>query len=388
MKVPFAKPHFPEPDIEEILNKIREVIKSGWLTSGRYVEELESQFADVVGSTDAVALNSCTASLHAILLGLDIGLGDEVIVPDNTFVATANSVWYTGARPVLADSHPETYNLSPKDVEKKISPRTKAIIPVHLAGNPCDMKELTEIAEDHHLLLVEDCAHAHGAEYRGKRCGTLGSAAAFSFYATKIITAGEGGMVTTNDAGLAEKIRKIRNHGRGGFGPVEITDLGYNYRMPNIQAIIALSQLSHLHDFVEQRRAVARSYNSIINKIPWLQRQFVRAENLCSYYVYLAKLTEGAPINRDELVEELGRRGVSTSILYHPIHGQPLYSKMDSENDSYPVADELGRTSFALPMFNGMTDEQLDYVGLQVEDIAGLGREQYANIKHVQQESF
>src|SRR5438309_5616334 len=176
VKIPFSKPFFDDKDLNEILANMRTVLTSGWLTSGKNVEALEKDFAEAVGTSHAVALNSCTAALHAILLSLDIRSGDEVIVPSNTFVATANAALYTGAKPVFADSDPETFNISPEDVELKISDKTKAIIPVHLAGNPCDMKRLSEIAQDHHLSLVEDCAHSHGAKTQKENCCTSGKA--------------------------------------------------------------------------------------------------------------------------------------------------------------------------------------------------------------------
>src|SRR5436309_1143860 len=328
MKVPFSKPFFDPEDLDEILANMKTVLISGWLTSGKNVEALEKGFVETVGTKHAVALNSCTAALHAILLSLDMKPGDEVIVPSDTFVATANAALYTGARPVFADSDPETFNLSPEDVELKISEKTRAIIAVHLAGNPCNMKQLSEIAQDHQLSLVEDCAHAHGSKTQGKNCGTFGVAGAFSLYATKIITAGEGGMVTTDDEKIAERIKRIRTQGRGGVGPVETTGLGYNYRLSDIHAVVGLSQLKHLSEFISQRQQVARSYDHFLSNTGWARPQLVRAEDVCPYYVYMLKLAKDAPLQRDELAARLSEKGIGTSVLYYSVHNQPFYKNV------------------------------------------------------------
>ena len=380
MKVPFSKPFFDSEDLNEILANMKTVLTSGWLTSGKNVEALEKGFAERVGTRHAVALNSCTAALHAILLSLDMKPGDEVIVPSDTFVATANAALYTGAKPVFADSDPETFNLSPDDVERKISSKTRAIIAVHLAGNPCDMKQLSEIAQDHRLSLVEDCAHAHGSKTQGKNCGTLGEAGAFSLYATKIITAGEGGMVTTDNEKIAERIKRIRTHGREGVGPVETTGLGYNYRLSDIHAVIGLSQLKHLPEFIAQRQQLARSYDSFLSNTSWARPQVVRSGNVCSYYVYLLKLAEDAPHQRDELAARLSQKGIGTSVLYYPIHTQPFYKGLLDRDPECPVAEELGKRTIALPMYNGMSNDELEFVKQAWREISELTLEQHASV--------
>ena len=369
-KVPFSKPYFTDKDISEITSGIEKVLRSGWLTSGLNVQELEEQFAKFIGTSYAVALNSCTAALHAILLALDVKSGDEVIVPSNTFVATANAALYVGAKPVFADSDPETFNISSDDVQNRISGKTRAMIAVHVGGNPCDMKELSELAEDYKILLIEDAAHAHGAEYRGFNCGTFGVAGAFSFYPTKVMTAAEGGIVTTNRKDLAERIRMIRNHGRAGYGPREIVELGYNYRLSEVHAVIGLSQLKHMNGFIRQRNLVAKIYDEGLSRIHWIKPQYIRGGNLCSYYAYIVKLTEDAPVTRDKLVEKLKDYGAMTSVLYHPVHLQPLYvNRFNNQAHMLPVAEDLGRTSFALPMYNGMSVDEANYV---VDAVKGL----------------
>lgn len=369
-KVPFSKPCFTDEDLGEISSAVEKVLRSGWLTSGPNVQKLEEQFSKFIGTSYAVALNSCTAALHAILLALGIKSGDEVIVPADTFVATANSALYVGARPVFADSDSETFNISPEDVQNKVSKRTKAIIAVHLGGNPCDMKELGELAEDYEILLIEDCAHAHGAKYKGSNCGTFGVAGAFSFYPTKIMTTAEGGMVTTNQKNLAEKIMVIRNHGRAGYGPRKIVEVGYNYRLSDVHAVIGLTQLKHIDMFVRQRNTIARIYHEGLSKIGWIKPQHVRDGNASSYYAYIVKLTYNAPIARDELVAKLNDRGLMTSIVYYPVHLQPLYVNLfGCQTCMLPVAEELGRRSFALPLYSNMSVDEANYVVEVIKNI-------------------
>lgn len=362
-KIPFSRPCFSESDLEQMASRIKEVLKSGWLTSGPLVNKFEEQFAEFVGAEYAIAVNSCTAALHSILLALGIGKGDEVIVPSNTFVATANVALYVGAKPVFADSDPETFNISPEDIERKISQKTKAIIVVHLGGNPCDMDKIRKIAEENDLYLIEDCAHAHGAKYRGQSTGTFGIAGAFSFYPTKVMTTGEGGIVVTNDQKLAERIKAIRNHGRAAFGPAEIIDLGFNYRMTELNAIIGLSQLAHINDFLETRRKIANRYNKALSEIDWLVPQKVKEESISSYYAYIVKLEKDAPITRDELMLKLREKGIETSILYHPVHLQPYYRKLFGYSKGYlPIAEMLGERTLALPIYSCMPVEEADYV--------------------------
>jgi len=360
--IPFAKPYFDDEDLKEIASRIMDVLRSGWLTSGPKTQEFEKQFASYIGAPYSVAVNSCTAALHSILLGLGVKEGDEVLVPSDTFVATANAALYVGAKPVLVDSDPETFNISPDDVQNKVSKKTKAIIVVHLAGNPCDMKEINEIAEDHKVSVIEDAAHAHGSKCGNSYCGTLSSAAAFSFYPTKVMTCGEGGMVTTNDSKLADKVKMIRNHGRAAYGPAEIVELGFNYRMTDIHAVIGLVQLKHLSEYVKRRNSLAELYAGQLAKIGWVKPQEVRDGNLCSYYVYNVKLEDDAPITRDELASKLNQKGIGTSILYHPIHLQPFYSKLYKKASAFPVAKELGEKTIALPMHNNLSAEDVKNV--------------------------
>jgi len=362
MKIPFAKPHFSEEDVSEILTSVRSVLASGWLTSGSIVQDLESQFARLLGDMHCIAVNSCTAALHSILMSLGVGPRDEVIVPSNTFVATANAVLYVGAEPVFADCDDKTFNVSPLDVIGKISHKTKAIIVVHLAGNPCDMSRFEAIANDRHIAIIEDCAHALGSKWRSKYCGTFGTASAFSFYATKVVTSGEGGMIATKDIRVAEKCKLIRNQGRGGYGPLEIQSLGYSFRMPDLLALIARNQLQHLDEFIRKRNQIAAKYTAGLRDISWIRPQCVEKDAFSSYCAYIVELVD-APLNRDKFAELLAKDGVGTSVLYHPIHLQPFYRRIFQHKPSMlPVAERLGARSLALPLFSGMRDEAVDFI--------------------------
>jgi len=369
--IPFSKPFFDEEDIKEINARIEEILRSGWLTSGPVVKRFERAYAEFVGAKHAVALNSCTAALHTALLVSGVKSGDEVVVPSNTFVATANAALYVGAKPVFADSDPLTFNVTPDEVQEKISRKTKAIIVVHVGGNPCDMNEIEEVAADYKIPVIEDCAHAHGAKYKGFSCGTFGIVGCFSFYPTKIVTTAEGGMVTTDDEALANGIRILRNHGRATSGPSEVVELGFNYRLSEVHAAIGITQLRHINRFLEVRNKLAEMYNERLAGIKWLEPQHIRNGNLCSYYVYIVKLTDEAPLSRDALMKGLSDRGIETSVLYHPVHLQPFYVKLFGyRKGELPVAEELGEKSLALPLFNGMKVDDITRVVDTIREIS------------------
>lgn len=369
--IPFAGPYFSDDDIRQIKDKIEQVLRSGWLTSGPSVSQLEEIFARLINTRRAVAVNSCTAALHAVLLSLRIKSGDEVIVPSNTFVATANAALYVGAKPVFADSDSDTFNISPSDIKEKISKKTKALIAVHLGGNPCNMKEISEIADDHKIAVIEDCAHAHGAIFQDANCGSIGLAGCFSFYPSKIITTAEGGMVTTNREDLAKQVRVIRNHGRASYGPAENLELGFNFRLSDIHAVIGLVQIKHVREFLAKRNELAKAYAMELRNISWLKPQCIEKGNKCSYYAYLVKLTDEAPFSRDELGKKLAERGIGTSVIYHPAHLQPLYvNSFGHKEGELPVAEELGKKSIALPMRNGMKVQEAARVVKAIKELA------------------
>jgi perosamine synthetase len=361
-KIPLARPSFSRTDLREAFALMRKSIESGWLTSGPVTEEFERTFATYVGTKHAIAVNSGTAALHAIMLACNLRQGDEVIVPANTFVATANAVLFVGAKPVLVDSDRNSFNISVEAARKAISSKTKAIVCVHLAGNPCDMDALREISDENGLLLIEDAAHAHGAQYRGKKAGSLGHAAAFSFYPTKIITTGEGGMITTDSEDVANHVRAIRNHGRLGYGPLEVTRLGYNFRMSDINAALGVVQLKHLDRYVRHRNRLASIYREMFESDDRVKVQEVRDNCVSSYYSLLVRL-RGRHIARDRLMAMLADAGIETSVMYKPIHWQPYFAEYLAQTEwNLPVSDMLGKSGLALPLFDGMTESEVTTV--------------------------
>jgi perosamine synthetase len=357
-----GQPYFSDSDISEIMSKIALVLRSGWLTSGEVVEEFEKKFSNFFGTKYAIALNSGTAALHAILSALKLSSDDEVIVPANTFISTVFAVLYVGAKPILSDCDIDTFNVTAETIEDNLSPKTKAVIVTHIGGNPCEMDEIVKLCQEKDLILIEDAAHAHGSKYRGKLCGTFGLANAFSFYPTKVITSGEGGMVTTNSNEIYEFIRKFRNVGRAEIGHGPIVMLGYNYRMSNIHAVIGLNQLKHLEEFVKKRNELAKMYNEELEKIEWIEPQKIYTHSISSYYAYIIKILPNSPVSRDTLMEHLKEKGIETTIMFRPVHEQPYFKSRFNIQNRYPNAEFVGANTLVLPLHVSMTTEDVEYV--------------------------
>jgi dTDP-4-amino-4,6-dideoxygalactose transaminase len=355
-------PYFSDSDISEITSRIASVLRSGWLTSGEVVEEFEKKFSSFVGTKYAVALNSGTAALHAILSALKLSSNDEVVVPANTFISTAFAVLYVGAKPVLADCDINTFNVTAETIERSLSSKTKAVIVTHVGGNPCEMDEIVKLCQEKGLTLIEDAAHAHGSKYREKSCGAFGLANAFSFYPTKVMTSGEGGMVTTDSKEIYEYIKTFRNVGRAEIGHGPIVMLGYNYRMSNIHAVIGLNQLRHLEEFVKKRNELAKIYNQELEKIEWIEPQKVYSHSISSYYAYIVKILPNSPVSRDALMKYLREKGIETTIMFRPVHVQPYFKSRFNVKNRYPNAELVGTNSLVLPLHVGMTTEDVDYV--------------------------
>ena len=343
MRLPVAEPSLGEKE----LLYVTECVLTGWVSSGgKFVTRFEDMFAEFCGTHYGVTTSNGTSALHLALLALGIGAGDEVIVPTLTFVATANAVTYTGARPIFVDSEPETWNVDPRLVEEAITPRTKAIIPVHLYGHPADMDPILEIAARHGLAVVEDAAEAHGARYKARRVGSIGDLGVFSFYGNKIITTGEGGMIVTNQADLAERVRMLRDHGmsqeRRYWHPV----VGYNYRMTNIQAALGVAQMEKVDSILAAKRKIASAYTSGLQDVPGVQLppEAIWAENVYWLYSVLIHPQEYG-IFRDELINILREQGVETRPLFPPVHTQPIYNT----GQSLPVAEHLSASGVSLP---------------------------------------
>ena len=360
--IPIAKPVIDEEEISAVVA----VLKSGNIAQGKKVEGFEEVFAEFVGTTYAVAVNSGTAALHLALLAHGIGKGDEVITSPFTFIATANSILFTGARPVFADIEEDSFNIAPNSITGKITPRTKAIMPVHLYGQPCDMKRIMKIAQEHGLIIIEDACQAHGAEYEGKKVGSFGTGC-FSFYPTKNITTGEGGMITTNDKDIAGKARMIRNHGQIERYLHKI--LGYNYRMTDIAAAIGLCQLGKLGEFNNKRMRNAKFLTERLSGIKGLVPPQVRPDVKHVFHQYTVRITQDFAISRDRLRKKLLEEGIATEIYYPlPIHKQPLYQNL-GYNNHLPDSEKAAREVLSLPVHASLTKEDLENIVRAIQGI-------------------
>jgi perosamine synthetase len=338
---------------------VLECLDSTWISSsGRYLDAFEAAFARFCGVSHAVAVNNGTAALHLALTALGIGPGDEVIVPDLTYIASVNAVTYCGAKPVFVDSEPETLNLDPDRIAARITSRTKAILPVHLYGHPADMDPILDLAARHNLLVVEDAAEAHGASYRGRPVGSLGTCAAFSFYGNKIITTGEGGMVVTDDAALATRLRLYRGQGvdpqRRYIHPV----VGFNYRMTNIAAAIGLAQLERIEAILSARRQVAAWYAEHLTGINGLRLLGTGPWAVPVPWLVTVLLTEGGVRERDAVIAALLAEGIDSRPVFYPMHDQPPYH----EDIHYPVAETWSARGLNLPTFEALTQADVTAV--------------------------
>ncbi len=354
-----------------------EAVRSGWISSsGPYLREFEEKFSAFCGVRYGVAATSGTAALHLALRALQIKEGDEVIIPDFTMVAVLFSVLYCGAKPVLVDADPETWNLDPSRIERSITPKTKAIIAVHTYGHPCDMDPILKLAQQYKLSVVEDAAEAHGATYRDRVCGGMGDLGVFSFYANKIITTGEGGMVVTDDLDLADRCRYYKNLCFSLKGPRDFMheDVGYNYRMTNVQAAIGVAQLENIQEFIKRRRANAALYTKMLNKVPGMQCPAEKSYAKNVYWMYGVVLNpDQFGMTRDELCRILGERGVETRFFFKPMHRQKMMRDLGGGRPGdYPVSNRLADHGFYLPSGSGLTRDD-------IEHICGLVREYAAS---------
>ncbi len=346
------------------LEYVTDCLKSNWISSaGKYIAEFEKGFAGYCGTKYGITTTSGTTALHLALAALGIGKGDEVIIPAFTMGACAFSIVYTGAKPVLVDAEPETWNMDVTQIERKITPNTKAIMPVHIYGHPCDMDPIMDIARKHHIYVVEDAAEAHGAIYRGKMAGGMGDVGCFSFYANKIITTGEGGMIVTNNEKVADYARRLKDQAFSRERRFLHTDIGFNYRMTNIQAAIGLAQLEHIDRFVEMRRKNASLYNRQLQGVSGitLPKEKQWAKNV--YWMYSIVVENEFGMNRDELMAFLRQKDVDTRTFFIPMHVQPALNNMGLfKGEHYPVSEMLAERGLYLPSGSGLTEDQIDVV--------------------------
>lgn len=332
---------------------VLDCLDTSWISSnGKYIGAFEESFARFCGVRHAISANNGTTALHLALVGLGLQPGDEVIIPTVTYIATANAVRYCGATPVLADVCRETMNLDPQDIERRITPRTRGIIPVHLYGHPAEMKAISAIARRHKLWVLEDAAEAHGAEVGGTRVGALGDCAIFSFFGNKIVTTGEGGMITTDDDELAARLRLFRGQGMDPKRRYWFPVVGYNYRMTNIQAAIGLAQMETIDTALAERERLAGWYDAALAPLAeriFLPRQQAGAKQV--YWMYTIFLRQGGERERDAVMQRLDAAGIETRPVFYPMHVLPPYK----EDAAYPVADTWAQRGINLPTHQELT---------------------------------
>jgi len=345
---------------------VGQAVRSGWISSnGKYIKEFEALFADFCGVAHGVSVSNGTTALHLLLHALGIGPGDEVIVPALSFVASANAVHYTGAKPVFADVDPVTWTMDPAAVAALITPRTQAIMPVHLYGHPAPMRELRALAAAHDLWLLEDAAEAHGAALAGERTGGLGHAAAFSFFANKVITTGEGGMVTTNDAALAARCRMLRDHAMPPERRYWHEEVGFNYRMTNLQAAVGVAQMARIDEFLARKRAIAAQYQAALADVPGLTLPVERPGYTNIYWMVSLLIAHPYPLTRDELILALRERHIDSRPFFHPLDTLPPYYS----STPCPTALTLSRQGINLPSAPSLTDDQVAYICTVLRDL-------------------
>jgi perosamine synthetase len=346
------------PNLGELEKQyVNECLNSTWISSkGEFVDRFESNFAKYTGAQHAVSVCNGTVALHLALLALGIKAGDEVIVPTLTYIASVNAIMYMGATPVFVDSLRETWQIDPADVEKKITARTKAILCVHLYGHPCDLASLRKIANAHDLYLIEDCAEALGARFEDQHVGSFGDIATYSFYGNKTITTGEGGMVTANDATIAERARHLKGQGLAANREYWHDVVGYNYRMTNICAAIGVAQLDRIQTILKRKRQVAERYRTSLRGTQYEMQS--EASNVQHCYWMVSILLPDAR-RRDALRASLAEAGVETRPLFYPIHTMPMYS---SSNQRFAVAEDLAARGLNLPSYPDLENTEIDFI--------------------------
>ncbi len=380
--LPFALPDITEREIAAVT----EVMRSGWLTTGTKAMELETKFAQAVSAPHALAVNSCTAALHLALEALGVGPEHEVIVPAMTFTATAEVVRYLGARPVIVDVRPDDHQIDPSAVERAITKKTRAVIPVHFAGQPCDLDPILELCRARGVAVVEDAAHAFPVAYKGRPVGSIGDLTCFSFYATKTITTGEGGMVTTADAKLAERIKLMRLHGISkdawkrysaeGSWYYEVLAPGFKYNLTDMAAALGLVQLERAEEMRARRAAIARDYTAALGKSDALELLPVHQDRGHAWHLFVVRLVDGVlKIDRARFIEELKARGVGTSVHFIPLHLHPFWRELSGLSPKdLPASAAVYERSLSLPIYSKMTDEEVQRVIGAVSDLVRTHR--------------
>ncbi len=374
--IPYGKQYIDDDDIQSVV----EALKSDYLTTGPKIEEFEKVLAEYTGAKYAVAISNGTAALHAACFAAGVGEGDEVITSPMTFAASANCTLYMGAKPVFADIDPLTYNIDPNDIRKKITKKTKALIPVHFTGQPCHMDEIINIAKEYGIAVIEDGAHALGADYKGKKVGNIGDMTTFSFHPVKHITTGEGGAILTNDGKLYEKLVMFRTHGitrnpaimtknQGGWY-YEQQFLGYNFRMTDIQAALGISQMKKLDFFLSRRREIANIYNKAFAVCEGVIIPYQAEYGVSAWHLYVIKLdSKKLNAGRKEIFDALRSRKIGVNVHYIPVYYHPYYVGLGYKKGICKNAEELYERIISLPLYPGMSDDDVQYVIVNLIDI-------------------
>ncbi len=381
--IPFHRPSIGKEEVDAV----QRVLASRWLTTGPAVQQFEREFAKYIGCRHALAVNSATAALHLALDAIGLRLGDEVLVPTYTFTSTAEVVTYFGACPVLCDSVPGAFNIDPADAEKRITQKTRAIIPVHIAGEPCDLDAIHRIAEQYGLRVIEDAAHALPASFHGKRIGTTSELTAFSFYATKTITTGEGGMLTTDNDDFAQRVTRMRLHGisgdawkrysKEGSWYYEILDAGYKANLCDLLAALGSAQLAKCDEFARRRRSIAEIYRSSFGDLEELENPPAPPSDVeHAWHLFILRIRpDSISLNRNQFVDELKRSGIGTSVHFIPLHLHPFYrSAYGYKRGDFPNAEESYSRCLSLPIFPDMSPAEIDRVVRSVSEIVYRNR--------------
>ncbi len=359
MKVPVNEPVITA----EAKANVAEAMNTGWISSaGPFIDQFEKAFAAFIGVKHALTATNGTTALHLALAAANVGKGDEVIVPTFTMIASIDAILYTGAKPVFIDSDPETFNMDVRLLEKKITPKTKAIMPVHIYGHPVDMDPVMATAKKHDIMVIEDAAEAHGATYKDAMCGSIGHINAFSFYANKIITTGEGGMVTTDDDAMAARVRALRDLAHSPKKRFWHEEVGYNYRMTNLQAGVGLGQLKNVEKFLATKQWMADGYAKGLAGVKGLRLPVTKDYAKNVYWMYAMLVEPEFGMTKDELRTKLKEEGVDTRDFFYSAAAMPLVQGMVDPAERFPVAEDIEKRGLYLPSGLALTQEQLDYV--------------------------
>ena len=357
--IPISKPSIKQKEIEYVTD----AIKSGWVSSlGKYIDIFEERFAQYCNTKYAVATSNGTTALHLTLVSLGVTVDDEVIIPDLTFVATASAVKYIGAKVVTVDIDKDTLCISPDAIIKAITSKTKVIIPVHLYGHPADMEEINKIAKEYGLFVIEDAAEAHGAEVNGKKVGGLSDAGVFSFYGNKIITSGEGGMITTNDEELYKKMQYLRDHAMSKEKRYWHTEVGFNYRMTNLQAALGVAQFERINELLAKKKEIFKWYKDGLKDIPNIKLNYQKDGYKNIYWMMCIEINGYKEKERDELIDKLKEKGIDSRPFFYPVSDMPMYDNCDT-----PITHKVYQRGLNLPSYFDLTKEQVEYICKEIK---------------------